>query len=386
MNDETPRRTPKLAAAVAATALVAGGAGAGVFALATNGANGSPASAPSTTRPVSLVAATSTTVAQVHAKDAPGVVEVSVSGSGSSGGGVSPFGGGQTQGVGSGFVLDTAGHIVTAAHVVEGSNTVSVTFADGTKAQATVVGQDPSTDVAVLRVDIPASRLTPLELGSAETLAVGDGVIAIGSPFGLEGTTTAGIVSALDRTIDAPNGYSISGAIQTDAAINPGNSGGPLLDAAGRVVGLNVQIASESGGNEGVGFAVPVETVRQIASRIVAGKSVEHAYLGVSLSTIDATAAAALGLPQGAQIASVQEGSPAASAGLRAGTASQDVNGSPYTTDGDVVTALDGTPIRSAEDLSAAVGSRQPGDRVTLTIVRGGSTESVAVTLGARPS
>ncbi len=226
---------------------------------------------------------------------------------------------------------------------------------------ATLVGADPSSDLAVIAVDVSADRLEPLSLGSSAGLEVGDGVIAIGSPFGLEGTVTTGIVSALGRTIDAPNGYSITGGIQTDAAINPGNSGGPLLDASGNVIGVNVQIASESGGNDGVGFAIPVDTVRQVASQLAAGKTIERAYLGVSLTNASG----------GARIAAVQSGSPASAAGLRAG---------------DVVTALGDLPIASAADLSSAVAARKPGEHVTLTISRDGSNETVDVTLGTRPS
>ena len=233
---------------------------------------------------------------------------------------------------------------------------------------------------------MPAAELTPLPLGGSADVAVGDGVVAIGSPFGLEGTVTSGIISALGRTIDAPNGFTISGAIQTDAAINHGNSGGPLLDSGGNVIGVNAQIASNSGGNEGVGFAIPVDTVQQVASQLVSGKTVDHAYLGVSLATVDAGAAQALGLPQGAQVASVQEGSPAAAAGLEAGTNTQDVNGQSYTTDGDVITALYGEPIASADALVGALAGKKPGDRVMLTVSRGGSTRSVEVTLGTRPS
>jgi S1-C subfamily serine protease len=283
-------------------------------------------------------------------------------------------------------VLDDDGNIITNEHVVSGAEEITVAFSNGEQAQATLVGEDASTDIAVIRVDLPASELTPLTLGSVASVSVGDPVVAIGSPFGYEGSITSGIVSALGRSVDAPNGYPITDAIQIDAAINPGNSGGPLLDAAGNVIGVNAQIASSSGGNDGVGFAIPIDTVRKIASQLVAGETVEHAYLGVSVATVDETAADTLGLPRGAQIASVQDGSPAAAAGLRAGTDAQTVNGQPYTTDGDVVTALDGTAIRSADELVAAIDARKPGDRVTLTVWRDGAEVTVEVTLGTRPS
>jgi S1-C subfamily serine protease len=283
-------------------------------------------------------------------------------------------------------VLDDEGHIVTNAHVVDGAGSIVVTFSNGRQVEATLLGVDASTDVAILEVDVPADELTPLPLGDSSAVEVGDGVVAIGSPFGYEGSVTSGIVSALDRSVDAPNGYPITGAIQTDAAINPGNSGGPLLDSAGNVIGVNAQIASNSGGNDGVGFAIPIDTVRQVAAKLAAGESVEHAYLGVSLVTVDDSSAQALGLPRGAQIASVERGSPADDAGLQAGTQEQTVNGQPYTTDGDVVTALDGEPIGSAADLVAELAAKQPGDQVTLTVSRGGETLSVDVTLGTRPS
>ena len=208
-----------------------------------------------------------------------------------------PFGQGGTQAEGSGFVLDADGHIVTNAHVVEGASTITVRFSNGDEAEATLVGTDPSSDIAVLKVDPGATTLHPLELGTSKDLVVGQGVVAIGSPFGLQGSVTTGIVSALDRSIQAPNGYTIGGAIQTDAAINHGNSGGPLLDSSGKVVGVNAQIASDSGGNDGVGFAIPSDTVSSVAQQLIAGQSVEHAYLGVSVTTLDSATARAVRRP-----------------------------------------------------------------------------------------
>jgi putative serine protease PepD len=347
---------------VAATAALAAGgvAGAGAYALATGGQDESGASQSSIPAPAATPVAdtdTGTTIGEAYERVADGVVEIAVAGSPAS----SPFGGGQTEGVGAGFVLDDEGNIVTNDHVVDGADSVTVTFASGEEAEATLVGEDASTDIAVLHVDLPAAELEPLTLGSSAGLAVGDALIAVGSPFGLEGTVTSGIVSALGRTIDAPNGYPITGAIQTDAAINPGNSGGPLLDAAGDVVGVNVQIASESGGNDGVGFAVPIDTVKQVVSQLVSGESVEHAYLGVSLTSANG----------GATIAEVQDGSPAAEASLASG---------------DVVTAVDDTPVASAEDLSAAVAAHAPGDSVTLAVTRAGESVAIEVTLGVRPA
>ncbi len=251
---------------------------------------------------------------------------------------------------------------MTNDHVVEGATSVKVTFANGATYKASVVGTDPSTDLAVIKVDAPSSLLHPLDLANSDNVAVGDGVVAIGSPFGLENTLTTGVVSAVNRTIDGTNGYSIPGAIQTDAAINHGNSGGVLLNMQGDVIGVTSQIESESGGNVGIGFAIPSNTVRSVADQLVSGQKVEHAYLGVSLED------AASG---GARIATVTSGSPAADAGLKAG---------------DVVTALNGTSISDAEELTAAVVSKQPGDTVKITVKRDGSTKTLTATLGTRPS
>ncbi len=213
---------------------------------------------------------------------------------------------------GSGFVYDTQGHVVTNQHVVDGAQSVSVKFANGRTYSATVVGADPSTDLAVIDVNAPASVLKPLELGDSSAVEVGDGVIAIGSPFGLDQTVTTGIVSALHRQITSPNNFSIDNAIQTDAAINHGNSGGPLLDMHGDVIGVNSQIESDSGGNDGVGFAVPSNTISRIAAALIDNGSVEHAYLGVAIDD-SATSTA------GARLAEVRSGTPAARAGLKTG-------------------------------------------------------------------
>jgi putative serine protease PepD len=279
-----------------------------------------------------------------------------------------PFGGGgnngsqQTQAQGSGFVYDSDGHVVTNNHVVDGASSITVRFQDGSQYKATVVGTDPSTDLAVVKVDAPASKLHPLTLGDSGALQVGDGVVAIGSPFGLDETVTSGIVSALNRSISSSSSFTIAGAIQTDAAINHGNSGGPLLDMSGQVVGVNTQIESESGGNDGVGFAVPSSTIRSVVSQLVSGKSVEHAYLGVFIG--DANGA-------GAKIARVRSGSPAAKAGLKVG---------------DVVTEFGGRSIGSSDELTAAVSAHKPGDKVSVTYRRGDSTKTTDVTLGNRPS
>jgi putative serine protease PepD len=332
---------------------VAAGTGAGVVAL-TDTDGSAPAAAAAGT---AVANATTLSVSDIAARATPGVVEITVSGVSSD----NAFGAQQTQAEGSGFVIDDEGHIVTNAHVVEGADTITVRLASGEEVEATLVGQDPSTDLAVLDVDVSAAKLHPLQLAGSAGVDVGEAVVAIGSPFGYEGTVTAGIVSALGRTIDAPNGYAISGAIQTDAAINHGNSGGPLLDSTGKVIGVNSQIVSESGGNEGLGFAVPSDTVKRVVSQIVSGETVEHAYLGVSLTSAQS----------GAQVSDVRADSPAASAGIEAG---------------DVITGVGGTSVESVADVSAAVDARRPGERVRVTLLRDGSSRSVEVTLGTRPS
>ena len=302
----TPEPRRRRIAPLAATLLVGVTVGTGATVAAVRATDDSTASAAGVGTPIA--ASSTLTAGQIYAKASPGVVEITASGVASDAAGA--FGPAQEgQATGSGFVLDDEGHIVTNAHVVEGASSLSVRFADGDEVAATLVGTDPSTDLAVIDVDVPASELTPLSFADESTVDVGDAVVAIGSPFGLESTVTAGIVSALDRTIEAPNGYAIDGAIQTDAAINHGNSGGPLLDASGAVIGVNAQIASESGGNDGVGFAIGVDTVKSVATALAAGEQVDHAYLGVSLEDGDG----------GPRVAAVNDGSPAASGGVAVG-------------------------------------------------------------------
>ena len=286
---------------------------------------------------------------ELYQRALPGVVEISV-GSGF----------GRTAG-GSGFVLDEEGHVVTNQHVVAAASEVTVRFADGDEAQADVVGSDPSTDVALLRLRNPGQLdLSPLPLGSTSSLDVGETVVAIGSPFGLEGTLTAGVVSALGREIRAPDGFVIDDVIQTDAAINSGNSGGPLLDTSGRVIGINTQIQSETGGNVGIGYAVPVDTVKDIVDRLREDGTVEHAWLGVSIEEAD----------EGVAIAGVVAGSPAARAGLE---------------EGDVVVEVEGGAINSPDDLTSLVSGKRPGDRVEVRVRRDGGERTIDVELGARP-
>ena len=347
-----------VATALAAAALVgAGGAAAVAVALGDDPVADSASQV--TVTSATPAASSATTVGQIYKRTSAAVVEITVTSAGQT----TPFGDGQgqQQAQGSGFVYDSAGHIITNQHVVDGAESVSVRFANGKTYTATVVGSDPSTDIAVIKVDAPASELKPLELADSSAVEVGDGVIAIGSPFGLEQTVTTGIVSALHRQITAPNNFTIDDAIQTDAAINHGNSGGPLLDLDGKVVGVNSQIESDSGGNDGIGFAVPSDTVGKIADAIISGGSVEHAYLGVA--TEDATG--------GAGLADVRSGTPAARAGLQSG---------------DVVTKFDGTAVASADELRRLVDSKSPGQKVEVTVHRDGKSITVDVTLGSRPS
>jgi S1-C subfamily serine protease len=276
--------------------------------------------------------------------------------------------------------------VVTNAHVVGDGGQISVRFHDGTVADATVVGSDTSTDIAVLEVDVAARTLKPLALGDASTLQPGDPVVAIGSPFGLDGSITTGIVSAVDRTIDSPDGTPIPGTIQTDAAINHGNSGGPLLDTAGHVIGINSQIKSDSGGSDGIGFAVPVGTVRSVVAQLLRGGTAAHAFLGVRLETVTPAAAAQLDLPEGVQIIEVETDTPASKAGLRSGGATRSVDGQNLSTDGDVIVSVDGKRVRTAEHLQALIAAKKPGDKVTLDVVRKGKERTVAVILGMRPS
>ncbi len=276
-----------------------------------------------------------------------------------------PFGQSQGGGVatGSGFVTDTEGHVLTNNHVVEGAKSIEVKLgsSDATHS-AEVVGVDPATDLALLKVDAPADQLHPLALGRSSKVQVGDPVVAIGNPFGLDRTVTSGIVSALQRQIQAPNGFAISNVIQTDAAINPGNSGGPLIDSSGSVIGINSQIETGGGsnGNVGIGFAVPIDTARSVVEQLKSGGTVEHAYLGVQGATINQTTI----------VKEAVAGGPAARAGIEAG---------------DVIAKVNGERVSSMNEVIDAVNSAEPGDELDLTVLRGGDEKSFTVTLGNRP-
>jgi putative serine protease PepD len=373
-----------LSAALLGSALVGAGAGVGIYASA--GAHRTVTVAAPAAASASQVAQTTSTqpVGQIYRAAGDGVVEIVASSSTGSSSQV-PFGGSGSQAAeGSGFVYDDKGDIVTNQHVIDGADSVTVKLANGSTYKATVVGSDASTDLAVVKIDAPASALHPLQLGDSSQLSVGDGVVAIGSPFGLEGSVTSGIVSALHREINAPDNSPIEDAIQTDAAINHGNSGGPLFDLRGKVVGVTAQIDSDSGGNDGVGFAIPSNTVRSVVTQLLASGKAQHALLGVDVQTISQQAAASLGISAGVAIDSVQSGSAADGAGLRGSTGHKTVDGQSYPTGGDVITAADGVAVTTAQQLRAVIAARKPGDSLELTIARGGKTQTVEVTLGSR--
>jgi putative serine protease PepD len=349
-----PSRRTTIAAAFAATALAAGGAGGAVVALTGGGGSRTVTVAQPQTLQIANVSS-AMSIADLAKKYSKSVVEIVSTTSGQAG----PFGQSQSsQAEGTGWIYDTSGHIVTNEHVVDGASSVKVTFADGSTATASVVGKDSSTDLAVLKVSGDVSKLQPLRLGDSSAVAVGDPVVAIGNPFGLNDTVTSGIVSAVNREIQAPNNQPIEGAIQTDAAINHGNSGGPLFDMSGNVIGITSQIESDSGGSDGIGFAIPASLIKTIVPQLIANGSVQHAFLGVQPTTVVGT---------GVRIVTVETGSAAAKAGLKAG---------------DVITSLDGTATPTAAALRQAIAEHKPGDAVTLTIRRDGSTKTIKATLG----
>jgi putative serine protease PepD len=321
------------------------------------------------------------TPGQIYRQAYKGVVEITVSTPQQT-----PTGKQEAQAQGSGFVIDSDGHIVTNDHVVEHADSVSVRFWNGNTYNASVVGTDPSTDLGVIKVDAPSSILHPVSLGDSSSVQVGDPVVAIGSPFGLEETVTSGIVSALHRQIQALNQFTINDTIQTDAAINHGNSGGPLFNAAGQVIGVNSQIAGDTGANVGIGFAIPSDTVSSIADTLISSGKVEHAYLGVSVQEIPATVAHDLNLTEGVEITDVRSGTPAEKAGLKGATGKKMVQGTQYATGGDVITAIDGQKVKTSEGVQLAIDAHHPGDTIEITYWRKGETKTVSVKLATRPS
>ncbi len=305
-----------------------------------------------------------------------------------------PFGEPESEGggtaTGSGFVIDGEGHILTNNHVIEGAERVRVKLGDSERNyDAEVVGTDPGTDIALLKVEAPAGELHPLTLGRSSEVEVGDPVVAIGNPFGLDRTVTSGIISALQRQIQAPNGFSINHVIQTDAAINPGNSGGPLINAEGQVIGINSQIATGGGGNGnvGIGFAIPIDTIRAEIKQLETKGEVEHAFLGIAGGTITPELAKALNLPveEGVIVQTVVKGGPADQAGLEAGETTATINGQEVRLGGDIITEANGEKLKGMEELIEQIQDSKPGDELELKILRDGHEKTANVTLGTQP-
>ncbi len=338
---------------------------------------------------------TGLSVREIYARAAPGVVQItSTDNTVQDTPSLSPLNAPEApsqQALGSGFVIDKAGHIVTNYHVIEGADTIEVSFSNQDTLRATLVGTDPSTDLAVLRVETSSRGLTPLGLGNSGLVRVGDPVVAIGNPFGLARTTTAGIVSAVqERTITAPNGYPIDHVIQTDAQINSGNSGGPLLNDRAEVIGVNSQIAPAQGssGNVGIGFAVPSNTVKEVVAQLVATGRVDRAYLGIGGATVNSELARVFRLPvdAGVLVEVVGDATAAARAGLKAGTRSTVVAGESYTLGGDLIVAVAGKRVASLEELRDVLADYKPGQTVKLRIYRGNREQTLDVTLGQQPA
>ncbi len=337
----------------------------------------------------------SNVVNQIYKADGGGVAFIESQMGASETQSLSPFGEPESEGggvaTGSGFVIDTEGHVLTNNHVVEGAEKITVKLGDSdTEHSAEVVGADPASDLALLKVDAPAAELHPLTLGDSAKMEVGDPVVAIGNPFGLDRTVTSGIVSALQRQIQAPNGFSISNVIQTDAAINPGNSGGPLINAAGEVIGINSQIETGGGsnGNVGIGFAIPINTARAEIHQLETKGEVEHAWLGISGGTITPALAKAINLPidEGVIVQTVEKGGPADKAGLEGGNTAATIEGAEVKLGGDIITEIDGKKIAGMEEVVEIVSAAQPGDSLELKVLRDGQTKTAKVTLGDRPN
>jgi S1-C subfamily serine protease len=334
----------------------------------------------------------------IYVKDAPGVAFVTSTIVQKTESPFNLFGGGETQrqgqATGSGIVIDDNGTILTNYHVVENAIKVTVSFEKGKTVNAQVVGKDPSNDLAVLRIHPDGLTLHPLTLGNSSGVQVGDPVLAIGNPFDLERTLTTGVISALQRQITAPNGFAINNVLQTDAPINPGNSGGPLLDASGRVIGINSQIETggSGGGSVGIGFAVPIDTAKSEITQLEKGGTVRGAYIGLTSLTIDGSLSA-LNLPvkSGALVQSVQKGTPAERAGIRGGTVSGSTEGGQVAVGGDIIVSIDGKQVNSSEDLANDISAKKPGDKVTVGLERangkgGYEHKTVSVTLASRPN
>jgi S1-C subfamily serine protease len=377
--------------AALAAMLIAGCGGGG------NDSSATSASAPTETQVVVQASDGSFNPAQIYKDVSPGVVTIT---SVFQGGTSDLLGGGGSAGQGSGFVVDKDGDIVTNAHVVtsgghlNGGGTpheakqVFVEFGDRNRVPADIVGFDADADVALIKVDPDGLELEPVTLSDRSSFAVGEPVAAIGSPFGEEQSLSVGVVSATDRTVEGLTNFGIDNAIQTDASINPGNSGGPLLDSKGQVIGINEQIASSSGSNSGVGFAIPVTSVRYSLDQLKGDGKVDYAFLGVTSESLYPQLAEHLGLDTktGALITDVVNGSPADDAGLKGSTGETTFQLQHVKTGGDVVVAVDGKPVLQNNDLSELIAAHKPGDTATLEVLRDGHRASVDVTLGSRPA
>ncbi|HEY5143869.1 MAG TPA: trypsin-like peptidase domain-containing protein [Solirubrobacteraceae bacterium] len=342
----------------------------------------------SNVRPAADKAGAGLTAADIYKSDGTGVVFIRANVVEST---TSAFGFPQQQqgeATGSGFVIGKDGTILTNAHVIDGATKVTVSSANGKTVTAKVVGKDRSSDIALLKVDPSGLSLTPLALGSAKDVQVGDPVVAIGNPFGLDRTLTTGVVSAKQRQIQGLNGFAIDNVIQTDAAINPGNSGGPLIDSAGKVIGINSQIetGSSSKGNVGIGFAVPIDTAIKLLPQLKKGATVTTGYLGISARTIDSSLAG-LNLPvsAGALVEAVTPNSPAAKAGIKAGDIPAQLNGAAVTLGGDIIVKVDNRAITSSDGLSAYIASKKKGDTVRVEVIRDGKHRTFSIVLAERP-
>ena len=391
------------------TALVGAGAAGAAIAVGVVAATGSLGGASTTIREVidaapvqpagSLSFANTSkplTIHDVYVRAAPGVVQVTATRrvAVQTNPFLDPFGFGGTtaetqEALGSGFVIDKAGHIVTNYHVVRGAQRVQVSFSNNERLAAQVVGRDPATDVAVLQVKAQSRALTPLDLGNSDAVRVGDSVVAIGNPLGEDRSITSGIVSALQRRIFAPNGAPIDNVIQTDAALNHGNSGGPLLNTRGRVIGVNSQIQTTSGsdGNIGIGFAIPINTVKNVAAQLIAKGVVEHPFVGLSARAITPRVAALFRLPvkSGLLIGTVCKDSGAAKAGVHGARQEVTLAGVTWPLGGDIIVKVDGLRVTAFDQLRTIVADKKPGDSVDLELYRNTSTLDVKVKLGRQP-
>ncbi|HEU6444222.1 MAG TPA: trypsin-like peptidase domain-containing protein [Gaiellaceae bacterium] len=355
-----------------------------------------PVTAPESSAPADFAQDRRLTVNEIYRASAPGVVQITTTSvqEVEPDPFLNPFGFPEEQrqqALGSGFVIDTAGRIVTNFHVVEGADQIEVSFSNRDSVRARVIGTDPSTDLAVLKVNVDARALRPLELGNSDRVRVGDSVVAIGNPLGLERSVTAGIVSALHRPLQAPNEFTIDDVIQTDASINSGNSGGPLIAANGSVIGVNTAIATASTGatgSIGIGFAVPMNTVRNVVSQLIEKGKVEHPFIGVGAQEVDEEIAELFNLPaeRGLLVVRVYEGSGAAAAEMRAGTREVVIDGQSYLLGGDFIVEIDGKPVSASQDLRQAIMGKKVGDTITIEAYRGDERRSFDVKLGRQPA